>query len=46
MQRLKNKLNLTASTAMIHKVIKNESTWEWNTGRLHRDQAHYQLRYH
>jgi hypothetical protein len=38
MQRLKNKLNLSASIAMIYTVIKNKKkengkpTWEWNTG--------------
>jgi hypothetical protein len=34
MQKVKNKLNLTASIAMIYMAIKKrKSTWERNTGR-------------
>jgi hypothetical protein len=45
MQRLKNKFNPTASVAMIYMVIK-KTTWKWNTGQLHHNQACHQLCYH
>jgi hypothetical protein len=45
MQRLKNKLNSTASIAIIYIVIKKKEKekpiWEQNTGRPHRKQARY-----